>query len=156
MEWAGRAVLERQLWEADVLEVGSLNVNGSVRQFFCGPYLGVDIRHGPGVDEISAAEHLPYRDGRFDVVVSTEMLEHCLDPWQAMFHMSRVLKVGGVLLLSCRGFDERGCWPVHHDPVDRWRFSGQAVRDLCGGNMLKVFELEADPDGPGWLVTALR
>ena len=39
-------VLQRQLQDKNVLEVGSLNVNGSIRQLFTGNYLGVDMREG--------------------------------------------------------------------------------------------------------------
>ncbi len=68
-----------------VLEVGSLDVNGSARAILepLGPsdYTGVDIAHGPGVDVICNSEKLVEKFGAasFDVVVSTEMLEHVQD-----------------------------------------------------------------------------
>jgi hypothetical protein len=66
-----------------VLEVGSKYVNGSVRPLierFCSPkeYVGVDIEAGKFVDVILSAEKLVEYFGpeSFDVVISTEMLEH--------------------------------------------------------------------------------
>src|SRR5512133_1128292 len=65
-----------------VLEVGSQNVNGSLRSYVegLGPsrYFGVDMTPGDGVDEVCSAEKLIERFGvdAFDVVISTEMLEH--------------------------------------------------------------------------------
>lgn len=60
-----------------VIEVGSLNINGTVRGHFseC-EYIGVDIGPGPGVDIVSYAHDLKYPDGSFDVAVSCEAFEH--------------------------------------------------------------------------------
>jgi 2-polyprenyl-3-methyl-5-hydroxy-6-metoxy-1,4-benzoquinol methylase len=44
---------------------------------------------------------LPFRDASFDVVVSSEMIEHTTDPAQAVREMARVLKPGGPLALTC-------------------------------------------------------
>ncbi len=69
-----------------VLEVGSKYVNGSVRPLierFCHPkeYIGVDIDWGKYVDLVLPAEKLVKHFGyeHFDVVISTEMLEHVKD-----------------------------------------------------------------------------
>jgi hypothetical protein len=60
-----------------ILEVGSLNVNGSVRDHFSGftEYVGVDWRPGPCVDVVCLAENMSF-DHTFDVVISASMLEH--------------------------------------------------------------------------------
>ena len=47
MEWGKRIIAARKLANKTVLEVGSVNVNGSLRELFTGPYLGVDLRPGP-------------------------------------------------------------------------------------------------------------
>ena len=64
--------------QTKVLEVGSLNINGSVRQFFQNPdeYIGCDLGEGPGVDIVCRGHELPYPDGAFDVVISCECFEH--------------------------------------------------------------------------------
>lgn len=65
-----------------VLEIGALNVNGSsravVEQLRPAQYVGVDIVDGPGVDVVCSADQLIDKFGplSFDVVISTEMLEH--------------------------------------------------------------------------------
>lgn len=84
-----------------VLEVGSLDVNGSVRQFFrkC-DYLGIDLVDGVGVDRVCDLESV---DGEFDVVISCECLEH--DPRWAITveDMIARTKVGGLLVITCAG-----------------------------------------------------
>ena len=48
----------------------------------------------------SAGEDLPYRDACFDKVYCSEVLEHLAGPGRAVAEMARVLKPGGVLVLS--------------------------------------------------------
>jgi ubiquinone/menaquinone biosynthesis C-methylase UbiE len=47
------------------------------------------------------ALYLPFADGSFDVVISSECIEHTLDGGLAVREMLRVLKSGGYLALSC-------------------------------------------------------
>lgn len=89
-----------------VLEAGSLDVNGSVRQFFpmAREYMGIDWRPGPGVEVVSLMHEYRGRpDGYFDFVISTEMLEH--DPhWEASLNrMMDLLAPGGTMLVTCAG-----------------------------------------------------
>ena len=44
---------------------------------------------------------LPFRPGTFDVVVSSEVIEHTTDPQQSVRELGRVLKGGGTLVLTC-------------------------------------------------------
>jgi len=87
-----------------VLEVGSKYVNGSVRPLierFCKPkeYIGIDIEPGKYVDIILPAEKLLKYFGKesFDVVISTEVLEHVKNWRVVIFNMKEVLKPGGYI-----------------------------------------------------------
>jgi SAM-dependent methyltransferase len=84
-----------------VLEVGSMNINGSVRDHFTGftEYVGVDWRPGPMVDVVCKAEDMVF-DHNFDTVISASMLEH--DPaWnKSLERMVSFVAPGGILLLS--------------------------------------------------------
>ncbi len=44
---------------------------------------------------------LPFRDNSFDVVVSSETIEHTTSPAAAVGEMARVLRAGGRLALTC-------------------------------------------------------
>lgn len=87
-----------------ILEVGSYNVNGTVRRFFSGyqQYVGVDWRPGPCVDVVCMARDMQFEEP-FDVVISASMLEH--DPtWkESITKMVECLRPDGILLLSWGG-----------------------------------------------------
>jgi SAM-dependent methyltransferase len=93
------------LSEFRVIEIGGYNVNGSIRDLFDGAsYLSVDIREGPGVDEVHDAS-LPAPGGieglSVDVVVCCEVLEHAADPAGIIANAMSILKPGGLFLMTC-------------------------------------------------------
>lgn len=152
MTWVGNEVRKYQLAASSVLEVGSLDVNGSVRSLFRGPYVGLDMRPGPGVDIVGTADALPFPDGSFDVVVSTEMLEHDARWWLSVAEMRRVLRAGGHLLITTRG---NGFFE-HLEPSDYWRFmpnSRRVILDLAGCEEIRT---ALDPEVPGIFVHGRR
>jgi SAM-dependent methyltransferase len=90
--------------EACVVEFGSYNINGTIRdEFASGNYTGVDWIPGPCVDVVSLAHDAPFEAETFDLVVSASMLEH--DPyWQkSLAKMVSVLKPDGLMALSWGG-----------------------------------------------------
>lgn len=97
-----------------VLEVGSLNINGTVRDFFdAKDYIGVDLLEGPGVDRVCAGQDLDYVDNWFDVVVSAECFEHNSE-WVATFaNMARMS--GKYVFFTCAstGRAEHGTHAAH-------------------------------------------
>jgi SAM-dependent methyltransferase len=109
---------------ARILEVGSRNVNGTVRDVlskYASEYIGVDLFDGPGVDIVCNVTALTdtFATQSFDLVVSTEMLEHCLNWQDALCQMASVLRQDGLLLITTRspGFE------LHDYPADYWRFT---------------------------------
>lgn len=84
-----------------VLEVGALNVNGSVRDFFqdC-DYVGIDIAAGPDVDVVCEGQHY-LSERSFDHVISCEVMEH--NPhWRETFrNMLARCRPGGLITMSC-------------------------------------------------------
>ncbi len=51
-------------------------------------------------------ERLPLRDGSVDVVVLTEVIEHLLRPELAVWEIARVLRTGGVLVMTTNNASE--------------------------------------------------
>lgn len=139
-----------------ILEVGSRDVNGSPRSVL-GPmqpesYLGVDIAPGPGVDECVSAERLVERFGAdsFDIVLSTEMIEHVED-WRAVVsNLKRVTKPSGLLLITTRS---KG-YPYHAYPHDFWRYELSDMRRIFGD--MELESLVADHAAPGVFLRARK
>lgn len=95
-----------------ILEIGSYNVNGTMRQAFAGAseYIGVDLVDGPGVDIVSFGHEVEFPDASFDLAVSGECFEH--DPhWSETFlSMIKATRPGGVVAFTCasKGRPEHG------------------------------------------------
>jgi len=100
-----------------VLEVGSLDINGSVRQFFSGcEYLGIDIGQGRGVDMVCRGEDLGAPAATFDVVISCEMMEHNERWRETWLNMLRMVKPDGLLIMSCASRGRRRHGTPDFDP----------------------------------------
>ncbi len=85
-----------------VLELGALNINGTVRDLFdsCA-YTGVDVVPGTCVDVVSKAHELSFRPGAFDTVISCEALEHDVFWVQTLKKAIELLIPGGLLVMTC-------------------------------------------------------
>ncbi|KAF1029666.1 MAG: hypothetical protein GAK40_00381 [Burkholderia plantarii] len=89
--------------EVFVLDFGSLDINGNNHALFddtC-TYLGVDLATGRNVDIVSPAHTLQLPDASIDVVISTECFEHDRHWPQTLHNAIRLLRPGGLLLLTC-------------------------------------------------------
>lgn len=109
---------------APIVEVGSLQTEGQeeyadLRPLFGDrPYLGSDMRPGPGVECLADGHQLPFKDGTIGTLLLLDTLEHVQSPFVAVQEACRVLKQGGlVLLASVMNF------PIHSFPSDYWRFT---------------------------------
>lgn len=58
-------------------------------------YIGLDIVDGPEVDVVGNAWELPFPDNSFDVIISTQVLEHTEKVEQTVREIQRVVKPGG-------------------------------------------------------------
>ena len=85
-------------------------------------YVGLDVHPGPQVDVVGRAESLPFPDAAFDIVLSSQVLEHVLDPAAVIAEAYRVLKPDGVLLLSTHGTAA-----YHPHPTDLWRWTHEGL-----------------------------
>jgi SAM-dependent methyltransferase len=133
-----------------------MDVNGSLRSHVesLGPsrYIGVDIEAGPGVDVICDAEHLlaVFGPESFDVVISTELLEHVRDWRRVVGTMKRLLKSEGTLLITTRS----NGFPYHGYPYDFWRYELSDMRVIFTDFTIEA--LQSDPQDPGVFIKARR
>lgn len=85
-----------------VLEIGSLDINGSIRGCFSDcEYLGLDIASGKGVDVVCEGQAYDAPEGSFDVVVSCEAMEHNPHWAETMANMFRLVRPGGLVMMTC-------------------------------------------------------
>jgi SAM-dependent methyltransferase len=85
-----------------VLDVGALDLNGNNKILFEGcAYTGIDIGEGPNVDVVSVAHEYPAPSESFDVIISTECLEHDRHYPETLRNIVRMLRPGGLFLFTC-------------------------------------------------------
>lgn len=112
--WSHREALGR-----DILDVGVYNP----RRYLGDGYITFgEPDTSTGEDTKGDLLSLPFAPDAFDGVVLTEVLEHCIDPRAALCEIWRVLKSGGLLLVTSPFL-----WPDHRteDYKDYWRFTEQ-------------------------------
>ncbi|HEY1859812.1 MAG TPA: methyltransferase domain-containing protein [Gemmataceae bacterium] len=126
-----RVVTETVDCPAPILEIGSYQVAGQeelaeLRSLFPGkPYLGVDMRPGPGVDSVADVEALPQRSASMGTVIALNTFEHVPHFWKGFAEVQRVLRPDGVFLVSCPFY-----FHIHSYPNDYWRFTPEAFKLL--------------------------
>jgi SAM-dependent methyltransferase len=137
-----------------VLDVGGLNVNGTLRSVAPNEwsYVSVDMVAGKGVDVVLDDPYkLPFPDSSFDGVVSTSCFEHDAFFWLTFIEMLRVTKLGGYVYVNAPSGGM-----VHRFPVDAWRFypdAGPALAEWakrCGVEVTLCESFVADMGPEGW------
>jgi SAM-dependent methyltransferase len=100
-----------------VADYTGLDLSGAVQEHLHKPFT-----HG-------AATSLPFSDGEFDAIWTVAVLEHIPNPERALSEMRRVLRPGGLLLLSpawqCRSWAARG-YPVR--PFSDFDWKGKLIK----------------------------
>jgi SAM-dependent methyltransferase len=110
-----------------------------------GRYIGIDIADSgrPGSmkspDLYYDGKTVPFGNDSFDLVISTQVLEHVPSPGMLVREMVRVLKPGGVLILTLPFV-----YPEHEIPYDFFRFTRYGIEAILAENGLTLQFLEAD------------
>ena len=71
------------------------------------------------------AQHTPFPEGKFDVVVSGEVIEHMEDPYQLPYEMARICKKGGKIIISTPHLE-------FDDPEHVWEFTEEDMKEILG------------------------
>jgi SAM-dependent methyltransferase len=128
----------------------SNGIQGRLLDFGCGhsPYLPLfpDCEyHGIDIDLVSETEYLrkfdgikiPHENAIFDAVLCTEVLEHVPDENKMLVEISRVLKPGGMLVLTTPFF-----WEEHGHPYDYRRLTTHGLIILLEKHGFTVIRAE--------------
>ena len=89
------------------------------------------------INYVCSLDAIPVEDKSFDLVLSTQVLEHLADPLLALKELHRVLKPQGRLWLTAPL-----CWGEHGQPADFYRYTRFGLRHLLEQAGFKVVELE--------------
>lgn len=102
-----------------VLEVGSLNINGSVRGLFenC-DYTGIDVGPGNGVDMVCPGQDFAAPARSYDVVISCEMMEHNPQWRETWLNMLRLVKSDGLVIMTCASLGRKKHGTSDSTPFD--------------------------------------
>src|SRR5918996_643003 len=91
-----------------------------------------------------------HESNRFDLVLSTQVLEHVRDPETYLSECFRLLKPAGKLFLTTHG-----SWQDHGDPDDFWRWTADGLRydlEKVGFDVLTVKKLTTVPRAVLWFL----
>lgn len=92
-------------------------------------------------DIVASADAIPVRDGAFDAVLLTQVLEHVPDPGAVLSELHRILAEGGTLYLTVPLV-----WELHELPHDYYRYTSEGLRHLLESAGFASVEVEARND----------
>ena len=101
-------------------------------------YLGADLPENEQAHLSLVDGRLPIGPEEADVVLSTQVLEHVESPEIYLAECQRVLRPGGLLILSTHGH-----WPFHPTPRDHWRWTHTGLSRLVAEAGFEGIEVRA-------------
>ncbi|RKZ19947.1 hypothetical protein DRQ18_07220 [bacterium] len=99
-------------------------------------YVGMDIKKKK-VDVAGTLYSLPFKEGSFDSVLCTSVLEHLNKPEKALREIYRVLRHGGNAVFTVPLF-----WHLHEEPHDYYRFTRYALENIFKDAGFEINKIE--------------
>ena len=103
-------------------------------------WVGLDFANTPSgrsaANVFGSALEIPFGTARFDVVLSTQVLEHVPRPAKLLREAQRVLRPGGYLVLTAPQTN-----PLHEEPHDYFRYTCYGLRSLTEQAGLDVLQI---------------
>lgn len=125
-----------------VLEVGSQNINGSVREFFPADasYLGIDLGVSKDVDLVIPGELIQLPTAWADITISTECFEHASSWKEILENLIRITQPQGLLILTFAGF-ERTAHGTVDAGLDASPFTGHYYKNLVPSDIYDAIQV---------------
>ncbi len=101
----------------------------------CSSYTSLDLFPGPNIDIISDVHRTPCENESFDTVYCTQVLEHVPRPWIVAEEIRRILKSGGVCVVTAPFLQAS-----HADPDDYFRYTISGLESLFGESDFEILE----------------
>lgn len=96
---------------------------------------------------------------RFDIAVMAHVIEHTLDPREALVHLRRILKPGGLLYIAVPNI---ASWEARfrgwgsYEPYHFWYFDPNTLSNLLATNGYEVIDLITWEPCSSWMNTVIR
>jgi|SRR4030095_14032558 len=143
------STLTRKAYEKSIPGLLKKNIKYDILDYGCGArpyeylfggyinkYIGVDVGDNSKANIIiEPGETLPVGKNEFDIVLSSQVLEHVEDVDMYMRECNRILKNDGCLLLSTHG-----TWQYHASPYDYNRWTSIGLKYLLEKHGFDVVE----------------
>lgn len=142
LDFLGRAFREVGMHEK-LLDVGcGVKPFKFIYEQYTKTSVGIDVNTSPHsqhvVDKIYDGRNIPFNDEDFDIVLSTEVMEHVMDPDLFLREINRVLKKNGVLILTVPFFVS-----LHEEPHDYYRYTIHGLKYLLHKSGFEVLRVES-------------
>lgn len=98
-------------------------------------YTAFDMIPGEHIDVVGDALKPPFPDAHFDTVISTQVLEHVQKPWVMVGEIGRILKPGGICIMTAPFMV-----PYHADPYDFFRYTKEGLASLFTNEGFEILE----------------
>jgi SAM-dependent methyltransferase/uncharacterized protein YbaR (Trm112 family) len=121
-------ILREETVQARVLVVGGRIQGHGMEDVFSDnriQLIETDVAFGPRTHIICDVHALPFRDASFDAVIAQAVLEHVVDPYQAVQEIRRVLRCRGLVYAEVPFMQQ-----VHGHAFDFTRFTALGLRRL--------------------------
>lgn len=103
---------------------------------YCSVYTGADIGYNPKAEiSIEPGQNLPVNDNSYDILLSSQVLEHVEDVPHYLSESNRVLKVGNLMFLSTHG-----TWQLHSSPIDIQRWTSYGLKKLIESYNFEIID----------------
>lgn len=96
-------------------------------------YTSLDIDASLHPDIVGDVLHPPVPNSSYDTIISNQVMEHVKEPWIMIEQIARILRPGGMCILSAPFMA-----PFHANPTDFFRFTEQGMRHLVERAGLEV------------------
>lgn len=110
-------------------------------------YIGLEIndkgkRQHEFADVFYDGKTIPFENKYFDSVMSSQVFEHVFNPNEFLQEINRVMKVGGVFLMTVPFI-----WDEHEQPYDYARYTSFGLKHILSENGFEIVDYKKSNNG---------